>query len=590
VNEPDIAFVIGMTMAISARAVSFVSMFFAVAPVYAVTESLPPAGVRFAREGLRGMVVADDQQAAEWGAEVLRKGGNAIDAAVATAFAMAVTRPHYAALGGGGFLVFCPKSQNNSPSTCKVIDFREKAPAAATRDMYIRNGKADTQLSQNGALASGVPGVTAGLMMALEKFGNLKRQVLLAEPIRLARKGIRVSTNTGRALHERWDSFNAEAKSIFSCGRSELRPCLVGDTLRQPDLAAVLEAVSKRGAAGFYQGIVAKKVAAGLRSAGGIITLKDLADYAPSERQPVRGEFRGHEVITMPPPSSGGAVLVQMLGYIERADKQGLLKNGYASIDALQTQIHAMSLAFADRAAHMGDSDFYPVPLARLLAADYLDERWKTFQPNKAMLPDASGFSGGEKMQTTHFSVIDAEGNAAAITETVNGNFGSGFVPAGTGIVMNNQMDDFSTQPGVPNMFGLIGGEANAIAPHKRPLSSMSPTIIRDNAGAVRLVLGAAGGPRIITSVFQSLVNRLQFEMNLADAVGAPRIHHQWRPQTVRFERNGFATETIDLLRRMGYQLEAGAGLAVVHALERFPSGRVTGVPDPRGEGFAAAE
>jgi gamma-glutamyltranspeptidase/glutathione hydrolase len=279
-----------------------------------------------------------------------------------------------------------------------------------------------------------------------------------------------------------------------------------------------------------------------------------------------------------------------MLSYMERADKQGLLKNGFASVDALHAQMHAMSLAYADRAEHMGDSDFYPVPLGRLLAAEYLDERWKTFQSHKASLPAGSGFKGEEKHQTTHFAVIDAEGNAVAVTETVNGNFGSGFVPQGTGLVMNNQMDDFSTQPGVPNLFGLIGGEANAVAPKKRPLSSMSPTIVRDKKGEARLVLGAAGGPRIITSVFQTLVNRLKFSMSLVDAVSAPRIHHQWRPQGVRFERNGLPLETIDALQRMGYQLEAGTGLAVVHALEVLPTGRVVGVPDPRGEGFAAAE
>lgn len=556
----------------------------------AASEKPPTPDIRFANESLKGMVVADDRQAAEWGAEILRRGGNAIDAAVATAFAMSVTRPHYAALGGGGFLIFCPRSVENSKSACKVIDFRERAPALAARDMYLRNGRADTQLSQTGALASGVPGVTAGLLTALEKYGTMTRKTVLSEPVRMARKGIRLSTNTERALLERWAAFNDDAKSIFRCGRLDAKPCAVGDLLVQQDLAEVLEAVSKRGANGFYQGNVAKKIVAGLKAAGGIISLKDLEDYTPTEREPVRGEFLGHEIITMPPPSSGGTVLVQLLGYMERAEKQGLLKNGYGSADTLQAQIHAMSLAFADRAEHMGDSDFYPVPLTRLLASDYLNERWKSFQPYRAALPQGAGFKSAEKTQTTHFSVIDAQGNAVAVTETVNGNFGSGFVPAGTGIVMNNQMDDFSTQPGVPNLFGLIGGEANAIAPRKRPLSSMSPTIVRDKNGAVKMVLGAAGGPRIITSVFQTLVNRLQFQMALVDSVSAPRIHHQWRPEVVRYEANGFAPETVDAIRRMGYKIEAGAGLAVVHALEKLPSGRIVGVPDPRCEGYAAAE
>lgn len=549
--------------------------------------------VRFAREGVHGMVVADDQQAAEWGAQILRRGGNAVDAAVATAFALAVTRPHYAALGGGGFMIFCPAPRDGRSSECKVIDFREKAPAAAHRDMYIRNGKADTQISQNGALASGVPGVTAGLLFAHEKYGSRPRKELISEPIRIARQGIRFSTNTENALRDRWSAMNAEGKRVFSCGRPATEPCMVGDTLHQPELAYVLDAISKRGAKGFYQGLVAQKIVQGLRAEGGIITLKDLADYTPAERQPVRGEFQGYEVITMPPPSSGGAVLIQMLEYMKRAEKQGLLKQGFASNDTLRAQIHAMSLAFADRAEHMGDSDFWPVPITRLLSMNYLDERWKTFQPGKSALPDGPGFKSSnpnEKHQTTHFSVVDKEGNAVAITETVNGNFGSAFVPVGTGIVMNNQMDDFSAQPGVPNLFGLVGGEANAIAPQKRPLSSMSPTIVRDSAGQVRLVVGAAGGPKIITSVFQTIMNRVQFGMSLADAVSATRIHHQWKPSVVRFEKNGLPVESIEQLKKMGYELEASRGLAVVHALERTSSGRVIGMPDPRGEGFAAAE
>ncbi|MEY3903567.1 MAG: hypothetical protein RL189_2873 [Pseudomonadota bacterium] len=550
----------------------------------------PPESVRFAREGARGMVVADDQQAAEWGAEILRKGGNAVDAAVATAFMMAVTRPHYAALGGGGFLVFCPAPQNGRAADCKVIDFREKAPAAAHRDMYVKNGKADTQISQNGALASGVPGVTAGLLLALEKYGTRGHKQLLSEPIRAAQKGIRFSTNTEHALRGRWSAMNPEGKRIFSCGREPAEPCKVGDTLRQPELAGVLDAISKRGRKGFYEGSVAQKLVQGLSAEGGIISLKDLAQYQPAERIPVRGEFQDHEIITMPPPSSGGILLVQLFEYMKRAERQGLLKKGFASVDTLRAQIHAMSLAFADRAEHFGDRDFWPVPVEKLLSAKYLDERWQTFQPSKANLPEGAGFNANEKLQTTHFSVIDAAGNAVAVTETVNGNFGSAFVPQGTGVVMNNQMDDFSTQVGVPNLFGLVGGEANAIAPHKRPLSSMSPTIVRGKDGTVKLVLGAAGGPRIITSVFQTVLNRLQFDMPLVDAVGVARIHHQWKPPSVRYERNGLPQESVEQLRAFGYGIEAGNGLAVVHALERTASGRVIGVPDPRGEGFAAAE
>lgn len=574
----------------SNRFFSFILVPFFIASSVSAAELKDVESVRMPSQSTRGMVVADDRQAAEWGAEILRRGGNAIDAAVATAFAMSVTRPHYAALGGGGFLVFCPSAKRKPAADCSVIDFREKAPAAAHRDMFIHNGKADSQLSQNGALASGVPGVTAGLLFALEKFGTRSRKELLTEPIRLARRGVRVSSHTERAAQLRWSSMNKEAQRVFGCGRQPQGPCAVGEILRQPDLAMVLKSISQRGVSGFYQGVVAKKIVDSLSTAGGRMTLKDLADYRPTERKPIRSQFQGYEVITMPPPSSGGTVLTQLLAYSDFADKSQQFKNGFASVESLHAQIHAMSLAFADRTQHMGDADFYPVPMQRLLAEDYLQERWKTFQPLKANLPEAPGAISQEPQHTTHFSVIDAEGNAVAITETVNDNFGSGFVPAGTGVVMNNQMDDFSAQPGVPNLFGLIGAEANAIAPGKRPLSSMTPTIVRDKEQNVRLVLGAAGGPRIITSVYQTLINRIQFGMSLVDAVAAPRIHHQWRPQNVRFEKNGLSYETQEQLKKFGYAVDPVNGLAVVHALERLPSGRVIGAPDPRGEGAAVGE
>ena len=546
--------------------------------------------VRFARAGMRGMVVADDEQAATWGVEILRRGGNAVDAAVATAFGMAVTRPHYAALGGGGFLIFCPAPRGSSPSSCHVIDFREKAPAAAQRGMFVKDGKADPQVSRNGALASGVPGVTAGLLFALDKFGSRKRSELLSAPIQWASQGIRVSTNTELAAKQRWQDMNTEAKRIFSCGQKQRVPCRTGDLLRQPELSGVLRAISKKGVDGFYSGQVAQKIASGIRAAGGILSLDDLLRYQPTERSPLVGQFQGHEVITMPPPSSGGTVLLQLLGFMERAEKSGQLNRGFGSIPTLHAQIHAMSLAFADRTEHLGDSDYYPVPLAHLLSGEYLNQRWLSFNPSKAQLPETPGKITIEPTHTTHFSVVDAQGNAVAITETVNDNFGSGFVPLGTGIVMNNQMDDFSAQPGVPNLFGLVGAEANAIAPGKRPLSSMSPTIVRDSRGNVRLVLGAAGGPRIITSVFQTLVNRLQFGFSLVDAVAAPRIHHQWKPLFVRVERFGTPSEVQSSLKDLGYSLELSTGLAVVHAIERTEDGRVVGAPDPRGEGAVASE
>lgn len=540
--------------------------------------------------GTQGMVVADDREAAAWGAEILRQGGNAVDAAVATGFAMSVSRPHFASLGGGGFLVYCPAPKQGKPSDCQFIDYRETAPSAASRDMYIRNGKPETDLSQNGALASGIPGVTAGLLTVLEKFGTISREKILSRPIEMARNGIYFSTNTEKAALSRWKRMNEESRRAFGCGKMTA-PCVVGQTLKQPDLARVLQTISKEGQKGFYQGWVAKKIVDGIREAGGIFTLDDLAMYSPRMLEPIHGKFEGMELITAPPPSSGGIVLLQILGYLERANREGILENGFGSTPAIHATLHAMSLAYADRAKYLGDPDFVKVPVTPLLSSAYLDARWKSFHPGKMNLPTAAGeLSAEEHLHTTHFSVVDREGNAVSITTTVNDNFGSAFVPPGTGIVMNNEMDDFSISPNTPNLFGLVGGDANAIAPNKRPLSSMSPSIVRDADGNNRIVIGAAGGPRIITSVLQTLVNRLHYGMSLPDAVAAPRFHHSWKPGNVRMERFGFPQEVRVRLKQLGYQIDEVGHLAVVHALERFENGRTWGVPDPRGEGAAIAE
>jgi len=529
------------------------------------------------RVGSRGMVVADDAVAAAWGAEVLRKGGNTVDAAVATGFALAVTRPHYASLGGGGFMLYCPKSK-----PCEVLDYRETAPAAATRDMYLRDGKARTDLSRDGALASGVPGVPAGLSLALERWGKLPRRAVLKRAIELAREGTPLSGNTEYAFATRAKAANDEARRLFGGA--------VGSTLVQADLARVLQAIEREGAAGFYRGPVARALVDGLRAAGGILTLEDLDAYRPKLRTPLYGSFGGMEIVTMPPPSAGGGLILELLGFVERADRQGQLGEGYGSARAIHALAHGMALGFADRAELYGDPDFVSVPIARLLAPEYLDARWASFRADRAENPAGAGLPQREGSNTTHFSVIDAEGNAVAVTTTVNEAFGSAFVPPGTGVVMNNEMDDFSIQPGAPNRSGLVGAEANSIAPGKRSLSSMSPTIVRDGQGRPRLVLGAAGGPRITTSVFLALVNRLRFGMSLPDAVAAPRFHHQWKPDELKLERDGFSWDTRARLEALGYPLSYATGMAWVHALERFPNGRTWGVPDTRGEGAAAAE
>ena len=539
--------------------------------------------------GTRGMVVSDDQEASQWGAEILRRGGNAIDAAVATSFALAVTRPHYASIGGGGFLLYCPHPKNNAPASCQAIDYREKAPSRASHDMYLRDGKANTDLSQNGALASGVPGVPAGLLLALEKYGSLSRKVLLSRPISLAKQGYVFSTHSEEAAAQRWSAMNAEAKKIFGCLKSsKIVPCPTGAMIHQPDLAKTLELISHFGAKGFYEGPLAKKIVNGIQDAGGILSLDDLSAYRPQLRTPLKGSFQGLEIVAMPPPSSGGAIVLQLLGYAERADRDGAFQNGFDSANMIHAVTHGMALAFSDRAHYFGDPDFVPLPLDKLLSPSYLDQQWKTFKMNHAALPEGQS-KVKEPMHTTHFSVIDREGNAVAITTTINDNFGSGFVPPGTGIVMNNQMDDFSVQPGVPNLFGLVGNEANSIQPGKRPLSSMSPTIVRDKKGNNLIVIGAAGGPRIITSVFLSLLNRLRFGMSLQDAVAAPRFHQQWTPTSVDVERMGFSPETRAILEKKGYSLNEVPTLGKVHALERLPNGRTSGAPDPRGEGVAVA-
>ena len=397
-------------------------------------------------------------------------------------------------------------------------------------------------------------------------------------------------TETGAI--RRWPHFNSEARKILGCAAKghETEPCAVGTILRQPDLAKVLKEISSRGIDGFYRGWVARKIVDGIREGGGIITAEDLYDYRVETRAPLVGEFEGNEIVTMPPPSSGGGLLLQTLGYVERAKKQGYFSDGFGSVNALHSMAHSMALAYADRTKYYGDPDQVQVPINRLLLTEYLDSRWTTFDPAHAHLPANAGELPHEGTNTTHFSVIDAKGNAVAITTTINDYYGSGFVPPGTGVFMNNEMDDFSVQPGVPNLFGLVGGESNAIAPGKRPLSSMTPTIIRDRDGNVRVVIGGAGGPRIASAVFNVVVDRFLFGLSISDSVAAPRIHEQWKPAELVMERYGFSPETRAKLASMGYAIEDSVANAKLHALERFPNGRVWGAPDPRGEGAAVAQ
>jgi len=400
-----------------------------------------------------------------------------------------------------------------------------------------------------------------------------------------------MSGHTESSAAGRWKAFNEEAKHVFGCGPKAQAPCPVGELLIQTDLARVLKEISLRGHEGFYRGWVAKSLARGVKAGGGILTEEDLALYQAVEREPIVSRYRDAQVVLMPPPSAGGAVIAQMLRYAELAESGGEFSKGLSSARAIHALAHGLSLSFADRAEVFGDPDFVKVPLETLLSHEYIDGRWRsTFSRGAARIPETSGLNH-EGENTTHFSVIDAAGNAVAVTTTVNEYYGSGFMPEGTGVVLNNEMDDFSVQPGVPNLFGLVGTEANAVAPQKRPLSSMAPTVVRDLDGNNRIVIGAQGGPRITTSVLLALLRRLQGGLSISDAVHAPRFHHQWRPKTLQLERGGFGTETLDALESRDWEVVEIQGSGRLQALERFPStGRVWGAPDPRTEGAAVAE
>lgn len=545
--------------------------------------------------GSEGMVVSDDPLASKWGAEILRQGGNAVDAAVATAFVLSVTRPHFAALGGGGFLMYCPRPTPQGPSPCFTIDYRETAPQKATKGMYLKDGKPMEGLSHSGPLASAVPGTPAGLLFSLERFGTFPRAKLLSRAIEFAKKGYVFTPYSERVAYERWEAMNPSAQRIFGCQDPKtrgLKPCPAGSLIRQPDLARVLEQIARKGTAGFYKGSVAKKISDGIRKAGGIISEEDLSSYQPQLRTPLADQLGTYQIITLPPPSSAGILILQMLKFAKFADQQGAFKKGFSAADSIHALAHAMGLGFSDRAKYLGDPDYIKVPVQDLLSFNYLNNRWKTFQITKANVPKTAGKLNlsDTHHNTTHFSVLDRQGNAVAVTTTVNNDFGSGFVPPGTGVVMNDEMDDFSIQTGVPNIFGLVGQDANSIEGGKRPVSSMAPTVVRDSKGNNRIIIGAAGGPKIPTSVFTSIWNRVHFEMPLMDAVVAPRFHHQWEPGTLFIERFGFPWEIRSNLEQRGYTFTEVPYLARVYALEHLSNGRILGIADPRGEGCAVAE
>lgn len=512
-----------------------------------------------------GMVVAQELLAADVGLSVLQGGGNAVDAAVAVGFALAVTHPSAGNLGGGGFMLI-----RLADGQTTFLDFREAAPGKATRDMYLdADGKATTG-SIFGWRSSGVPGSVAGFESASKKFGVKPWGELVAPAVNLAKNGFPVSKTLAASLQSQKSlATDPESKRIFLRNGSFYRD---GETLKQPELAATLERIAQGGSKGFYEGKTARELAAAMEAHGGLITADDLKSYKVEERPPLTGEYKGFSIITAPPPSAGGVGLLQILGMLAGTHYDS---EGANSPKAVHFEAEAMRRFYADRSEYLGDPKFYNVPVRALLDPRYLDRRRASIDPDHATpsemiepgLPRtaAAHLTGRESTETTHYNVVDAAGNAVAVTYTLNNSFGNGITAPGLGFLLNDEMDDFVAQPGVPNMFGMVGGDANAIEPGKRPLSSMTPTIITKD-GKFLLAIGAPGGSRITTGVTEVVLDILDFGKNAQDAVDLPRFHEQWKPEFLYLQR-GFPPATAEALEKMGYQLKPTDGVARVEVI-----------------------
>lgn len=599
--------------------------------------------------GLQGVVASVDEHASRIGIEVLQKGGNAVDAAVAVHMVLAVTHPQAGNLGGGGFMIIHMEGTAGEDDINTAIDFREKAPIGARRDMYLdEEGEVIPEASTLGYLACGVPGSVAGMWAIHQQYGTLPWEYLLEPAYQMARDGFIVDERLAQDLadaREKLTRFPTTA-AIFTKGGKTLE---AGDYLMQEDLALTILRIMEHGRDGFYRGPVAERIAADMKANGGLITMEDLARYEPVWREPITCRFSDHTIVSMPPPSSGGLLLCQMLAMLADYDLKGL---GHNSADYVQLLTEVEKMAYADRAEYLGDADFHPVPVDHLLSPDYIAVRAAGIDPERATpsseithgprtvgeiegsmfeeptdrAPDRPGDRSRdlenrkaaedrarrESPETTHFSIVDRQGNAVSCTTTLNSSFGSGVVAAGTGVLLNNEMDDFSMKPGVPNIYGLVGGEANAIEPEKRMLSSMTPTIVLEGAESddddVILVLGSPGGSTIITTVLQVILNVLVHEMPLKEAVGAPRFHHQWLPDKTRVESRGFSPDVLEDLEERGHNIRLVEALGDVHAVQlllpavkmvfkpgsdaavqtdrRLP-GPLIGVSDPRRGGVA---
>jgi len=523
-----------------------------------------------------GMVATQEALATQIGVDILKQGGNAIDAAVAVGYALAVTLPRAGNIGGGGFMLVYLADEKRTVA----VDYREMAPSKAHRDMYLdKNGNAVSRLSRFHGLATGIPGTVMGMQHVLKKYGTMTTAQVIEPAIKLARDGIKVSPDLSSslsAMNKRLTYWPSTKAIFYKKGGTNYLP---NEILRQPELAHSLELIKKHGSDGFYKGETAKKISDAVINAGGVITLEDMASYKTIERKAVSGNYRGYEVVSMPPPSSGGVHIIQMLNALEEFP---IKEMGHNSAATIHVMTEVMRRAYADRSHYLGDPDFAKVPVTALSSKDYGKQIAAAIDLNKAT--PSSEVSPNKKLpyesnETTHYSIVDKFGNAVSNTYTLNFSYGSGLVAAGTGILLNNEMDDFSAKPGTANAYGLLGGEANSIAPFKRPLSSMTPTIVLKD-GKAHIVTGSPGGSRIITTTLQVIMNVLDHNMNIAAASAMPRFHHQWWPDELRVEQ-GFSKDTLELLKAKGHNVKVKSSMGSTQTIMPTSNG-VFGASDPR--------
>jgi len=550
-------------------------------PALALAQGVNPewkhAGKSKSSEAPHAMVVSANPIASEVGRNILQRGGNAVDAAVAVGFALAVVHPSAGNIGGGGFMIIRTRD-----GQVQALDYRETAPGRATRDMYVNHRGNPTDLSLTGALAAGVPGAVAGLVEAQRRYGKLPLRAVVDPAVALARDGFVIDSARSHGIDEA-----RERLYLFSASRTQFLPNghapPTGSRFRQPALARTLLAIRDRGAAGFYTGRTADLIVAEMARSGGLISYRDLAGYQAIWRDPITIKYRGYTIYSMPPASSGGVTLAEILGIMEGF---GPLPS-FGSAALMHREAEAMRRAFMDRNVLLGDPAFVPVPLARLLSPEHADSLRRQIDTLRATPTPKFESAARQGTSTTHYSVVDADGNAVSTTTTLNNGFGSALTVTGAGFLLNDEMDDFATAPGKPNMYGLVQGEANAIQPGKRMLSAMAPTVVLDPAGKLFMVLGTPGGPRIISMVYHVISNVIDHRMSLADAVAAPRLHHQALPDTIRVERDGFSAAALDALRKLGHQVVEGTPWGAIDAIIRTSRGW-QGVSDPRAAGGPA--